>query len=620
MTKSNHDIVILSDTRLNTAKQSSALHDLTKKIRLKGYDFIHNSKTNSRGVGILIKKNLQWEVHRKIEDQGDNYLVVSIAISNKRFTLGAIYGPNNNDLIFYDNLQRDILSLENQTIILAGDWNATWDPSPVANNLDVINMQNIPSKPRSEKLVRMARNLSVTDPFRFLYPHRKEFTFVPNIAANRNRSRLDFFLVSENIIGECKSVRIPQNLSSKTFDHKSVEISFSRHYTSNTQIIKNSILKDPLLLIVLKAHTFDCYNNHALLNDFFTENNRNNISRKIGTILSEVANIKQLNLEKAKENNNGVLDLIEQRITLMENRIQNLFIELPGLAFFENLESTVSADVFFEILAITLKNEALSFQSSFYRNKNAEKKNLRDQIQVLKKDYISNKDLIFDYESRLTTIIDLELKEELSSIKNYERLNDEKITPYFLKLAKSPESSVSLTSIKDDNNIPFTSDKNREECIYKFYSDLYKKNDVHGENFTIEEFLGDVAFEEDVINSKLSEAEKSSLDRPLTIEELDNSMRKAKLNSAPGIDGISNRFIWDCWDLFRVPLFKYTQKCYERGELTDNFRSAKIRLIPKKGDCSKLKNWRPISLLNCFYKIISRAIAERLKKVINKIT
>jgi hypothetical protein len=490
----------------------------------------------------------------------------------------------------------------------------------VANNLDVINMQNIPSRQRSEKLVRMARTLSVTDPFRFLYPHRKEFTFIPNIAANRNRSRLDFFLVSENVIGECKSVKIPHNLSSKTFDHKPVEIFFSRHFSSNTQVIKNSILKDPLLFTVLKAYTFDCYNSHALLNDFFTVNNRTTISRKIDTILREVANIKQLNLERVQENDNAALDLIDQRINLMENRIGNLFLELPGLDFFENLESTVSDDVFFETLAITLKNEALSFQSSFYRSKNAEKKNLRDQIKLLKQDYLTNKDLIFDYESRLTTIIDLELKEELSSIKNFERLNDEKITPYFLKLAKTPESSESLTSIKDDNNIPYLTEKEREESIYKFYSDLYKKPDVQDNNMTIEEFLGDVAFEEDVINSKLTEAEKNSLDRPLTIEELDNSMRKSKLNSAPGIDGISNRFIRDCWDLFRVPLYKYALKCFEKGELTDNFRSAKIRLIPKKGDCSKIKNWRPISLLNCFYKIISRAIAERLKKVINKIT
>jgi hypothetical protein len=40
-----------------------------------------------------------------------------------------------------------------------------------------------------------------------------------------------------------------------------------------------------------------------------------------------------------------------------------------------------------------------------------------------------------------------------------------------------------------------------------------------------------------------------------------------------------------------------------------------IKLIPKKGDTTKLKNWRPISLLNCMYKILSRAANNRLKKI-----
>ncbi len=33
-----------------------------------------------------------------------------------------------------------------------------------------------------------------------------------------------------------------------------------------------------------------------------------------------------------------------------------------------------------------------------------------------------------------------------------------------------------------------------------------------------------------------------------------------------------------------------------------------------------MKNWRPISLLNCFYKLISRVVALRIKKVMDKIT
>jgi hypothetical protein len=50
------------------------------------------------------------------------------------------------------------------------------------------------------------------------------------------------------------------------------------------------------------------------------------------------------------------------------------------------------------------------------------------------------------------------------------------------------------------------------------------------------------------------------------------------------------------------------------------FRCAKIRLIPKKGDTTLLKNWRPISLLNCFYKLISRVTAMRLGTIMDRVT
>jgi hypothetical protein len=47
--------------------------------------------------------------------------------------------------------------------------------------------------------------------------------------------------------------------------------------------------------------------------------------------------------------------------------------------------------------------------------------------------------------------------------------------------------------------------------------------------------------------------------------------------------------------------------------------TADIKLIPKKGDLTQIKNWRPISLLSNFYKIISRAINARLKVVAPRI-
>ena len=49
-------------------------------------------------------------------------------------------------------------------------------------------------------------------------------------------------------------------------------------------------------------------------------------------------------------------------------------------------------------------------------------------------------------------------------------------------------------------------------------------------------------------------------------------------------------------------------------------KQAVITLIEKKGkDCSFLENWRPISLVNVDAKIMSKAIATRIKNVLPNI-
>jgi hypothetical protein len=121
----------------------------------------------------------------------------------------------------------------------------------------------------------------------------------------------------------------------------------------------------------------------------------------------------------------------------------------------------------------------------------------------------------------------------------------------------------------------------------------------------INNFLGPISNLEPVLNSKLNQNEKVELDSPLTLLEFDKAIKQCNKKSAPSTDGLNNKFIAHFWHFFRVPLFNYANCCYENGELTKSFKMAKIRLIPKKGDHKKIANWRPISLLNCFYKLIA---------------
>jgi len=114
--------------------------------------------------------------------------------------------------------------------------------------------------------------------------------------------------------------------------------------------------------------------------------------------------------------------------------------------------------------------------------------------------------------------------------------------------------------------------------------------------------------------------ERTRLEADFSVEELDAALETCNLSSAPGLDGFNNKVIKKFWIFFRQPLLEYANDCVQKGKLTEPFRTALITLIPNKGEVSQIKNWRPISLLSCFYKLISKAVNNRLELVIDKLT
>jgi hypothetical protein len=196
LTKCGSDIIFVSDIRLNSDKNKHAVHCLEKIFFQRGYKFLHNSKRSSRGVGILIKLNLTIQILDTYTDLLDNIILIVASLNSNEIMFSSIYGPNRNEPDFFHNL--DSLLREHGTgkfKILGGDFNATWDSRDAAINIDVINMQNIPSKFRSEKINNVANKHELTDPYRFLHPNKKDSTYVPNAMGHRNRSRIDYFLI-----------------------------------------------------------------------------------------------------------------------------------------------------------------------------------------------------------------------------------------------------------------------------------------------------------------------------------------------------------------------------------------------------------------------------------------
>ena len=71
------------------------------------------------------------------------------------------------------------------------------------------------------------------------------------------------------------------------------------------------------------------------------------------------------------------------------------------------------------------------------------------------------------------------------------------------------------------------------------------------------------------------------------------------------------------WPLISEPFIQCINECFEKGEMSLPQKQAVITLIEKKGkDRSFLDNWRPISLVNVDAKIMTKAIATRIKNVL----
>ena len=73
------------------------------------------------------------------------------------------------------------------------------------------------------------------------------------------------------------------------------------------------------------------------------------------------------------------------------------------------------------------------------------------------------------------------------------------------------------------------------------------------------------------------------------------------------------------WYLIKKELTCIFQYSFNNFTPASSQYKAMIFLLYKKGDREALSNWRPISPLNTDYKIITKVLAERLKKILSNI-
>lgn len=180
-------------------------------------------------------------------------------------------------------------------------------------------------------------------------------------------------------------------------------------------------------------------------------------------------------------------------------------------------------------------------------------------------------------------------------------------TKFFHKFASARRTRNSIWRMEDSSGTPLYSQADISAAATSFFSAQYKRqqNDIYDMLWAVNHLpiMFDDAANEDFL-------------RPISEGELTNIIKGFKKDKSPGPDGIPVEFYSHFYDLLKNDLLNMVNATCQSGSINSALSATFIALIPKKVKSSSFGDYRPIALCNALYKIISKLIAERMKKTL----
>ena len=124
---------------------------------------------------------------------------------------------------------------------------------------------------------------------------------------------------------------------------------------------------------------------------------------------------------------------------------------------------------------------------------------------------------------------------------------------------------------------------------------------------------------EGLVSPCISDLENFDLSRILDASEIKNMVWDMNPLKAPGPDGFPGLFFKCYWDTIGPQVIVAVQIFFRDGWLLSQSNQTYITFIPKKKGACSFNHFRPISLCNFYYKIISKILVLRLRPLLAKL-
>ena len=271
------------------------------------------------------------------------------------------------------------------------------------------------------------------------------------------------------------------------------------------------------------------------------------------------------------------------------------------VADLETEETHKDVGTLWETLKANIIHRTKTIATYIHRQKQQEQKELVETIRLAKQQGYNTQ--VHMLEAELDTLLQQQYKGAQVRTKLYNDTNKVP-TKQFLTIEQNVQTSRTVKEIKDMNGQTHTDSQNISKAFQEYYKQLYTKEPTCTD--TQDTFL--------IHAKKLTDADKDLLDTPITLSDLKTAMKSMTLGKTPGPDGLGVSFYLKFFDLLGPLFLEMVQEAHTKQTLPPSLTLSYITLIPKDNpDKTQLKNYRPISLLNVDYKIISKTITNKLR-------
>jgi exonuclease III len=207
----------------------------------------------------------------------------------------------------------------------------------------------------------------------------------------------------------------------------------------------------------------------------------------------------------------------------------------------------------------------------------------------------------------LREILFLQAVKSLKASKSKHTALGDMSSKFFFRFTKDKFKRENMIELKLDTDEIITDESEILKQIHLFYTNLYQHDiaDTVAQDRAMSALL-------QYTRNIVTDTQYQHLVRLPNATELLKVVNNLALNKSPGSDGLTTEVIRACWDFIKDDFLELVHHFWRTGQLYMELLQGIIRIIPKKLDKLRLKDWRPLTMLQVVYKIAAKILANRL--------